>query len=86
MALEPVALFESLVELGLLLAGLPVSPGAPPELLDDVIMHALDEFKGPIATGLRSGHVSRQNVTLTFGAEAELILAAEPQLKLKGLR
>ena len=63
-----------------------VSPGAPPELLDDVIMHALDEFKGPIATGLRSGHVSRQNVTLTFGAEAELILAAEPQLKLKGLR
>ena len=63
-----------------------VSPGAPPELLDDVILHALEDFKGPIATGLRSGHVSRQNVTLTFGCEAELSLAGTPQLKLRGLR
>ena len=31
----------------------------------------------PIAIGLRSGHVSRQNVTLTFGVEAELASATE---------
>jgi muramoyltetrapeptide carboxypeptidase len=49
-----------------------VSPGAPPELLDKAILSALDGFDGPIAIGLRSGHVSRQNVTLTFGVQAEL--------------
>ena len=43
-----------------------------PELLDEAILSALDGFEGPIAIGLRSGHVSRQNVTLTFGVEAEL--------------
>ena len=49
-----------------------VSPGASPKLLDEVILRAFEDFKGPIAIGLRSGHVSRQNVTLTFGVEAEL--------------
>jgi muramoyltetrapeptide carboxypeptidase len=63
-----------------------VSPGASPELLDEAIMNALDGFEGPIAIGLRSGHVSRQNVTLTFGVEAELTAGAKPQLKIQGLR
>jgi muramoyltetrapeptide carboxypeptidase len=58
------------------------SPGAPPELLDEVILHAFEEFKGPIAIGLRSGHVSRSNVTLTFGVEAELLVQKEAQLHL----
>jgi muramoyltetrapeptide carboxypeptidase len=58
------------------------SPGAPPELLDEVILRAFDRFKGPIAIGLRSGHVSRQNVTLTFGVEAELLVQKEAQLHL----
>jgi muramoyltetrapeptide carboxypeptidase len=49
-----------------------VSPGAPPELLDEVILRVFDDFDGPITIGLRSGHVSRSNVTLTFGVEAEL--------------
>jgi len=49
-----------------------VSPGAPPELLEEVIQRVFDSFQGPIAIGLRSGHVSRANVTLTFGVEAEL--------------
>jgi muramoyltetrapeptide carboxypeptidase len=49
-----------------------VSPGAPPELLEEVILNVLDDFKGPIAIGVRSGHVSRCNVTLTIGVEAEL--------------
>ena len=48
------------------------SPGAEPDLLEKVIDSALADFNGPIAFGLRSGHVSRDNVTLTFGVEAEL--------------
>ena len=59
-----------------------VSPGAPPELLDQVILSAFKNFKGPIAIGLRSGHVSRQNVTLTFGVEAELNAEKGTTLKL----
>ena len=48
------------------------SPGGEPKLLEKTILSALEDFEGPIAFGLRSGHVSRQNVTLTFGVEAEL--------------
>jgi muramoyltetrapeptide carboxypeptidase len=59
-----------------------VSPGAPPELLDEAILRVFEDFNGPIAMGLRSGHVSRQNVTLTFGVEAELNLAVEAKLHL----
>lgn len=58
------------------------SPGADPGLLEQVILRAFDGFDGPIAYGLRSGHVSRQNVTLTFGVEAELQLAEEAHLNL----
>ena len=49
-----------------------VSPGAAPELLEQVIVRAFDDFNGPVAMGLRSGHVSKGNVTLTLGVEAEL--------------
>jgi muramoyltetrapeptide carboxypeptidase len=59
-----------------------ISPGASPQLLDEVILHVFEDFDGPIAIGLRSGHVSHGNVTLTFGVEAELSLAGEPQLHL----
>ena len=59
-----------------------VSPGAPPELLDKAILSALDGFDGPIAFGLRSGHVSRQNVTLTFGVQAELKVGEPTELHL----
>jgi muramoyltetrapeptide carboxypeptidase len=59
-----------------------VSPGSRPDLLEEVILNALDDFEGPIAIGLRSGHVSRGNVTLTLGVEAELIATAEPELRL----
>ncbi|WP_058189860.1 S66 peptidase family protein [Terracidiphilus gabretensis] len=57
-------------------------PGADPDLLDKTIMSALDGFAGPIAIGLRSGHVSRQNVTLTFGVAADLHVSEESELKL----
>jgi muramoyltetrapeptide carboxypeptidase len=58
------------------------SPGAKPDLLDRAILSALDGFEGPIAIGLRSGHVSRQNVTLTFGVQARLTLGDETELYL----
>jgi len=59
-----------------------VSPGVPPELLEEVILRVFDSFQGPIAIGLRSGHVSRANVTLTFGVEAELHAGNEANLHL----
>jgi muramoyltetrapeptide carboxypeptidase len=58
------------------------SPGARPDMLDDVILSALEDFDGPIAIGLRSGHVSRANVTLTFGVEAEFNPTLDPELRL----
>ena len=58
------------------------SPGGEPELLEKTILSALAGFEGPIALGLRSGHVSRQNVTLTFGVEAEMDLGDEAELKI----
>jgi muramoyltetrapeptide carboxypeptidase len=58
------------------------SPGAAPDLLEQVIVRAFDNFAGPVAMGLRSGHVSRGNVTLTFGVEAELVAEDVPELRL----
>jgi muramoyltetrapeptide carboxypeptidase len=57
-----------------------VSPGVAPDLLEQSILSALSGFNGPIAIGLRSGHVSRSNVTLTFGVQAELKVGEETQL------
>lgn len=59
-----------------------VSPAAPAELLEHAILHVFADFSGPIVIGLRSGHVSRQNVTLTFGVKAELAAADMAQLNL----
>ena len=59
-----------------------ISPDAPEGLLDDAILSALDGIDVPIAIGLRSGHVSRQNVTLIFGIEAELQAGEEACLTL----
>ena len=56
-------------------------PGTRPDLLDQVILRVFDWFDGPIAIGLRSGHVSRGNVTLPLGIEAELILEDKPVLR-----
>jgi muramoyltetrapeptide carboxypeptidase len=56
------------------------SPGADADLLEKVIESALADFNGPIAFGLRSGHVSRGNVTLTFGVEAELKVGEDAEL------
>ena len=58
------------------------SPGASATLLDEVILRVFEDFDGPIAIGLRSGHVSRENVTLTFGVEAELRIDEEATLEM----
>jgi muramoyltetrapeptide carboxypeptidase len=47
------------------------------EYLDRAILHALRDFDGPIAIGLRSGHVSASNVTLPLGVAATLDLTEE---------
>jgi muramoyltetrapeptide carboxypeptidase len=47
------------------------------EYLDRAILHALRDFNGPIAIGLRSGHVSASNVTLPLGVAATLDLTEE---------
>jgi muramoyltetrapeptide carboxypeptidase len=47
-----------------------------------VILRVLEDFKGPIAIGLRCGHATRQNVTLTLGVEAELRAASHSELRL----
>lgn len=58
-----------------------VSPGASPDLIEQVILDVLAGFDVPIAFGLRSGHVSHGNVTLPFGIEAELRLGKEVSLQ-----
>ena len=60
-----------------------VSPGADKKLIEEAILSSLEGFAGPIAIGLRSGHVSSANVTLTFGVEAELQLEHAPSLRVR---
>jgi muramoyltetrapeptide carboxypeptidase len=45
------------------------------ELLDKAILHALRDFSGPVAIGLRSGHVDAPNVTLPLGITVRLDLS-----------
>jgi muramoyltetrapeptide carboxypeptidase len=58
-----------------------VTPEQKPEAVDEVILRVLDGLNGPIAIGLRSGHVSRSNVTLAFGVRADLDCIREPRLE-----
>jgi muramoyltetrapeptide carboxypeptidase len=57
-----------------------LGPNQSQDLLDDVILRVLDGFDFPVAIGLRSGHVSRRNITLAFGVEVELHLNHNPVL------
>jgi muramoyltetrapeptide carboxypeptidase len=54
------------------------------EYLNRAILHALRNFDGPIAIGLRSGHVGASNVTLPLGISAKLDLsdAGNPRMHL----
>lgn len=51
------------------------------DLLEAALLHSLRDFRGPIAIGLRSGHVNTPNVTLPLGVRVRLDSgAAEPVL------
>lgn len=53
------------------------------EFLERAILHSLREFKGPIAIGLRCGHVSAPNITLPLNVRVRLDLsnADKPQMQ-----
>jgi muramoyltetrapeptide carboxypeptidase len=61
--------------------------GAPEEiaLLEPAILHSLRDFAGPIAIGLRSGHVDTPNITLPLGVRARLDLSATENPRLEFL-
>jgi muramoyltetrapeptide carboxypeptidase len=40
--------------------------------LEEVVLRVIGNMRVPVAYGLRSGHVSRRNVTLPFGVRAAL--------------
>lgn len=52
------------------------------ERLEQAILHALRDFEGPIAIGLRSGHVDTPNITLPLGVRVRLDLSSggDPRL------
>ena len=58
------------------------APAQEQALLELAILHALREFRGPIAIGLRSGHVDHHNVTLPLGVAARLDLREEGEPRL----
>jgi muramoyltetrapeptide carboxypeptidase len=60
-----------------------IQPGGQNYSLQQVVARVLEDFKVPIAYGLKSGHVSGGNITLPLGVEAELAVdASGVQLKI----
>ena len=55
---------------------------AAPSKVSIITSTEAKSFDIPIAIGLRSGHVSHENVTLTFGVEAELAVGEIAQLEI----
>jgi muramoyltetrapeptide carboxypeptidase len=53
-----------------------VSAPAERKLMLEALRHGLRGFRGPVAIGLRSGHVDGANVTLPLGAPASLVVDA----------
>lgn len=58
-----------------------VQPGNANELLDAALLRVLADFPGPVAIGLRSGHVLEQNITVPIGVQSELDLTNSPTLR-----
>jgi muramoyltetrapeptide carboxypeptidase len=50
--------------------------------LEEVVMRVVGDLKIPVAFGLRSGHVSRANITLPIGVRARLEVGAEVKLRI----
>src|SRR5258706_1524644 len=60
--------------------GCPPSPNQD-HTLEEVVMRVVGDLGIPVAFGLRSGHVSRANVTLPIGVRARLVVEREVKLK-----
>ena len=50
--------------------------------LEEVVLRVVGDLGIPVAFGLRSGHVSRANITLPFGVRAKLEVSGEVRLKI----
>jgi muramoyltetrapeptide carboxypeptidase len=50
--------------------------------LEEVVLRAVGDLGIPVAFGLRSGHVSRANITLPFGVKARLEVGDQVSLKI----
>jgi muramoyltetrapeptide carboxypeptidase len=50
-------------------------------LLDAVLLRVLADFSGPVAIGLRSGHVLERNITVPIGVDTVLDLTSMPTLR-----
>jgi muramoyltetrapeptide carboxypeptidase len=50
--------------------------------LEEVVLRVVEDLKIPVAFGLRSGHVSRANVTLPIGVRARLEVGGEVTLRI----
>jgi muramoyltetrapeptide carboxypeptidase len=50
--------------------------------LEEVVLRVVEDLRIPVAFGLRSGHVSRANVTLPFGVRARLEVNNEVKLRI----
>ena len=50
--------------------------------LEEVVMRVLGDLKIPVAFGMRSGHVSRANITLPIGVRARLTVADSVELRI----
>lgn len=54
-----------------------VADAAAHQFLEEAILHNLRDFVGPVAIGLRCGHVHGANITLPLGVRTELVADAE---------
>lgn len=50
--------------------------------LEEVILRIVEDLRVPVAFGLRSGHVSRANITLPIGVKARLEVGSKVSLKI----
>jgi muramoyltetrapeptide carboxypeptidase len=50
--------------------------------LEEVILRIVDDLRIPVAFGLRSGHVSRANITLPIGVRAKLTVEDAVELRI----
>ncbi len=59
-----------------------VQPGGQSYSLEEVVTRVVADLGVPVAYGLRSGHVTRENVSLPLGARAQLEVGAGVRLKI----